>query len=266
MTDGLIPEGFSLDKYKDSSSLDVYQWVANIESRALIESIWLTQRFNNKPITEEIIEDLKIRNKNNIKDGFFIRDFGDSKVGATNVHEAFLHPMNIPDHNQVTRILDSSLIDENDPAVDDINEHPAFKNMSRAFVVIDLNAPDDVLEQAFRKWLKKTKKNQQRASTKIQSKLRDWVGSKVIEYIDLTQWHTLRGTKINAVEIESILFPTRSLNDYKISEEVVALAEKHKKELLNEQFTSRLLAQRMKENWEGMIPFVKDRKWPKLRH
>lgn len=85
-------------------------------------------------------------------------------------------------------------------------------------VCVDLNAPDETLVEAFKDWLKATRKNEgcegANLPEKISAKLVDrWKNAAILPYLDLLSYQRLEGVTLPAHVIGNAIFPVTAVFD-----------------------------------------------------
>lgn len=111
------------------------------------------------------------------------------------------------------------------PIDDMLNLHspPDGRITSYAVATVNVEAPDNILEEHFKLWLKEERmrieelrnlsksKYKKKASKRVMkvtpAKMLNWHNARVLQYADIIQWNLLRDRKISDEEAELIIFP-----------------------------------------------------------
>lgn len=241
----LVPKNFSLEKYKNASTLDAYQWYWNVENRATIEYYLNGGRdhpFDDLSDVESIIR----CNEKNISRGFGIKDISGWFGDIEDIYKLLVNSMTLFDHKYVSKDIEFLGVNENYPKTE-INSFSSLGAMGCALVSVDLNAPDEMLVEGFKRWLAEARlavnfrPKQKYISDSV---LRRWCINKAIEYLDLSQWHRLRNRSLFDYQAAAILFPN-DLNRNTTEVVTKTIRKKLIPEMLENQTRSALLFQGM---------------------
>ncbi len=234
-----LPDWFNLENYHKANQLDIEGWMTQILFRQLTEDHFLSFVFTG------IIEDFRIPVQENTRDLLSpIRPI--SKQDAILIAEAL--KKSIPPSSAVWQTpslfeydlqeLSQSLTrwfnqhiqadEKNSPLADKVNP-----KILDAFIHVDLNTPDNVLMDAFKKWL------QSKLQTSIHYRKKNfsaallsrWALNQVLPYIDLSYWAKLNKVQIPHWLMGEALFPGNHQGDK--TDRVRKTTEKTAKEIMS---------------------------------
>lgn len=202
----VIPPNFELNKYKETAMFTATDWWAALMARERVE--WLLRSGYIEPGSEPEA----------------------TSYNLANIMEGATKEQCIYEGDEPVKNLDkdtyTALNGESFPSLN--------------FAQINLKIPDDMLLEAFMKWV-----NEERLKLGVKAKnkriskthFRNWHDARILQYLDINQWHRINNLKPKKEEIEMILFP-----EY-VQGKDLKTTIKHIDELYSKGYKSALIAQ-----------------------
>ncbi len=189
-----VPPEFNLDNYRNSAQFVSEDWLMAIVKRQSVDVF----------LSEGLIDRARSRSAVNIREGaaelIHIIKYG----GGTGVEDF------------VQELYD--------------NYHQGTVG-SDCFAAVDLRMPDDLLVSSFEAWVEnKRLERGVKATNKAitPAKSRQWSNARMLQYMDVTQWHRINNLKPTHGQIGLIIYPD---DDRGGSTERLRIARKHLMEL-----------------------------------
>jgi len=228
-----IPPEFNLAKYDEAASMDLINWIENLMVRALVFSS--LGKLQDEKLRHFIVE----LNTKNITRGIIINSpliklfnglIQDDVIGYSAAVRELTY-LDLFDHEDIFKTDGLEVLYSEYSFFDDILNKDKFDKLIAPYrpidslnetplswLEVDLNSSDSEIKDSFTHWLTKTREKQKSDGEKSKRRdhklkklnivaFRKWHDAKVLAYIDLVTWNSLRGNKPTSFILGNILFP-----------------------------------------------------------
>lgn len=218
-----IPPGFDLSNYKEAANMELIDWGRNLSRKHfLLEQV----------SSEWAPEDLEERIIHSISCGVTFDGFPTKEDIEYIANSQWIDFITVVRDLRASEIKDRAHeLRELDPSKDMLAmESENTNDYNLAWLRVDMTCSDKEIIKAFSGWLERARQStnalqtkQKRRTYKLKqfssASMRRWYENKVLEYLDLVAWNSLKGNKLTSKIIGDILFPNP--NDIRDSTSIV---------------------------------------------
>lgn len=231
-----VPPEFDLAKYDKCRDMDIFDWIVNISTRltpyiftmgakyeldpkqiALIEgyvdsnisSGVICPEPSEKAGFENFINALVIQKSAIVKEMSLFELFSLTDIHKTEAREKL--------YSEIDPRLYQLILRDGQGELDKPIQSDLYDNFEASWLRIDMECSKKEIQEAFNSWLEKAKKKQEINNKSVgahqrviknfnETTFKKWYTAKVLSYIDLVTWNTLRGNKLSDKIITDIIF------------------------------------------------------------